>query len=108
MDTKFIIIFVTVPSRDIGEKIAGVLVERRLAACANLIPAVHSIFAWQGKIEHEEELLMVIKSRAALFQKLEAAVRELHPYEVPEVIALPILLGSQGYLDWIDRETSPD
>lgn len=99
------VVLVTVPDREQGKRIAEALVGERLAACANLVPGLLSTYRWQGKIEQEPEELLIIKTRAALAERLTARVRELHPYQVPEIIALPVAAGSQDYLDWVTQET---
>ena len=91
-ETPYITVFVTAPP-DKAEGIARPLVEERLAACANIIPSVRSIYSWKGEICTDDEVLMVLKTRASLLETLRARVLELHPYEVPEVIALPITAG---------------
>jgi len=96
------VVLCTVSGAQDAERIATALVERSLAACVNVLPGVTSIYRWRGKVERDEELLMVIKTTAERFEALRAAVVELHPYEVPEVIALPIEAGHAPYLDWID------
>jgi periplasmic divalent cation tolerance protein len=104
---KFIVVLITVPSQEVGEKIAKVLVEQKLAACVNTISPIKSLFRWQGMVSDEEEFLLLVKSRADLFEnELVPAVLDIHPYQVPEIIALPILMGAQEYLDWIAEETS--
>jgi len=100
-----IIIFVTASSEAEARTLARDLVDSGLAACANLLPGLTSIFHWKGKVEETEEILLILKSRAELFERIETHVRELHSYEVPEIIALPILYGSSPYLAWIDEET---
>ena len=84
--------------------VARALVERRVAACVNILPGARSIFRWKGKVEDAAEWLLVIKSRRDLFEALRAELQRVHSYEVPEVIALPVVEGSQGYLAWLDRE----
>ena len=101
-----IVVLVTAPSEDEAAKIARVLVEERLAACANILSGVRSIYRWEGKVEDAPEVLMVIKTREELFDTLDKRVRELHPYSVPEVIAVSIVNGSQAYLKWLHEETS--
>ncbi len=101
MATDFIIVLVTTANRAEAEKISQALVEEKLIACANIISPVASCFRWMGKIERAEECLVVMKSRADLFARVEARVRALHSYEVPEVLALPIVEGSAGYLAWM-------
>jgi len=107
MQRKFVVVFVTVPSREIGERIAKALLEQRLIACANLIEPVQSFYTWQGEMHVDKELLMVLKTRGDLFQeKLVAAIQMLHPYDVPEIIAMPIEMGAQNYLNWMEGVTS--
>lgn len=109
MDPDYIIVLITAPSSEVGKQIASSLVERKLAACVNIITSIHSIFRWEGEISSEEEVLLVVKSRAELFEdQLAPAVRELHPYDVPEIIALPVWKGSKSYLDWIGEETTSE
>jgi periplasmic divalent cation tolerance protein len=102
----FVIVFVTVGSADEGDRLACALVEERLAACVNRLPGIHSTYRWEGKIEQSAEDLLVIKTRQNLFPALEKRVRELHSYNVPEVIALPVIAGSQTYLQWLGDETA--
>lgn len=84
------------------------LVEKRLAACVNVTPGIRSIYHWQGAIEEESEHLLVIKSRRDLFGRLRAELEKLHSYDVPEVIALPVVDGSEAYLGWMDQELETD
>ncbi len=100
-----IVVLVTVSSEDEAVSIARALVEAKLAACANIINNVRSIYAWQGKIEDDSELLMVIKTRRSIFSDLAEKVKELHSYDVPEIIALPIIDGSAEYLKWLNEST---
>jgi len=107
MPDPCIVVLITAPSQQAGENIARLLVERKLAACVNILPAVRSIYSWKDAIQSDEEVLLLVKSRAELFaDHLIPAVKAAHPYEVPEIIALPILMGSPDYLDWIAAETS--
>jgi len=106
MDFKHIVVMITVPSKEVGEQIANALLEQNLAACVNIISPIRSLYMWEGKISDDEELLLIVKSRAELFEdQLVPAVQAAHPYDVPEIIALPILMGSKSYLDWIDGST---
>lgn len=98
-----VVVLVTTPTREEGERIAKELVEDHLAACVNLVPGVRSFFWWGGTIQDEQETLLVIKSREDRFEALAARVRSLHSYTVPEVIALPVVRGSETYLAWIDE-----
>jgi periplasmic divalent cation tolerance protein len=101
---KHITVLVTAPTERAGD-IARGIVESQLAACVNIVPSLRSIYRWQGKICDEQESLLIIKSRASCFSALREKVLELHPYEVPEVIALPITEGHLPYLQWIDDST---
>jgi len=101
--TEFIVVLVTVGSAAEGERIAEALVGEQLAACVNIIGPIRSIYTWKGELQRDEERLLVIKTRAALFDDVERRVRALHSYETPEVIALPIGAGSQPYLEWLGK-----
>lgn len=96
-----IVVLVTTSSEEEAARIGRALVEAKLAACANVLPRVRSIFSWEGKVSEEQESLMVLKSRADLFEELAATIKTLHSYRVPEIIALPITRGSPDYLAWI-------
>ncbi|MFQ5779508.1 MAG: divalent-cation tolerance protein CutA [Nitrospiria bacterium] len=100
-----IVVFITTPTKEEGEKIGRLMVEKRLAACANILSSVTSFFAWEGKICREEESLVILKSRQALFERLSEAVKKHHSYSVPEIIALPLVAGSADYLKWIQDNT---
>jgi periplasmic divalent cation tolerance protein len=102
-----LIVFVTVPSRQDGERIAEPLVAERLAACVNIIGPIRSIYRWQGEICRDDEHLLLIKSTRARYAALEARVKALHSYDVPEVVAVPVELGSAAYVDWIRSATGP-
>ena len=106
MDTKCIVVFITVDSQENAQKIASKLLAERKAACVNIIPKVESHYWWQGQIESANELLMIVKTRAALIDELIQLVKEIHPYSVPEIIALPIIGGNNDYLQWIEKETN--
>lgn len=99
------IVLVTASSQEEGEAIAKGLIEAQMAACVTLMP-VRSIYTWNGKVNSEPEWQLVIKTTLAQFDPLEAKIRELHSYEVPEIIALPIVAGSQAYLQWISDNVS--
>jgi periplasmic divalent cation tolerance protein len=103
--TDYIVVFVTCASEKEGEEIAQALVQEKLAACVNIVPGLKSVFHWKGKISAEEEVLLMIKTKDELFEKLKKRVIDLHSYEVPEVIALGILAGNEKYLDWLKKET---
>ena len=100
-----VIVLVTCPNVRSAAKISDVLIKKRLAACANTVPGIESRYRWKGKIRKSKEVLMIIKTTKALVKKVEKAVKENHPYEVPEIIAIPIVSGSPEYLNWINSET---
>jgi len=102
--TDYIVIYVTAP-QDEAVDLAKTLVEERLVACVNIVPGLRSIYWWQGKVEDEPEVLCIMKTRSNLFESLRDRVRELHSYEVEEIIALPIVAGNLPYLDWIRENT---
>jgi periplasmic divalent cation tolerance protein len=102
---EFVLILVTTNSQEEGERIARSLVDSKLSACVNIIPGFRSIYRWKGKIWDEGELLLLIKTRMALFEQVESKVKEIHSYEVPEIIAIPIIRGSETYLDWLLEST---
>jgi len=102
-----VFIYITAPSEAEARKIAEAVVTDRLAACANIIPGMKSIYHWEGKIEEAQETVILLKTRASLFQAVEARVKELHKYTKPCIVALPLAAGSQPYLDWLMAETKP-
>ncbi len=99
------VVLVTSPTRKVGEKIARTLVHERLAACVNVIPGLTSIYRWEGKICRDAEVLLLIKTRQVRLPALTRRVKALHPYTVPEVIALPLAGGSATYLSWVREST---
>ncbi len=104
--TEYVVIFVTVGSEDEAERIAQALVGEHLAACVNIVSPVRSIYYWEGQVQHDQELLLLIKTRAALFATVEQRVKQLHSYHTPEIIALPIAAGSAEYLQWLGASSS--
>jgi periplasmic divalent cation tolerance protein len=102
--TDYIVVYVTAPE-DEAVDLAKTLVNERLVACVNIVPGLRSIYWWQGKVEDEPEVLCIMKTRTTLFEALRDRVRELHSYEVEEIIALPIMAGNLPYLDWIKENT---
>ncbi|MCJ7595817.1 MAG: divalent-cation tolerance protein CutA [Desulfobacterales bacterium] len=102
----YIQLFTTTEKKEDARKIAREVVRRRLAACVQIIGPVSSTYWWKEGIEEAEEWLCVVKSREELYEKLEKAIRDVHPYEVPEIQAMPVVKGSPYYLRWLDRETS--
>jgi periplasmic divalent cation tolerance protein len=102
----FLVIFVTAASQQEGAEIGRTLVGEGLAACANIIPQVRSVYRWKGEIWDEAETLLIIKSREELFERIRRRIRELHSYEVPEIIAIELGKGDADYLKWIEEVTS--
>lgn len=94
-------VLITAPNADCGASLAATLVEEGLAACVNLVPGVRSFYRWEGAVQDDNEVLLIAKTREALLPALTARVGALHPYDVPEVIALPITGGSERYLTWL-------
>ena len=101
----YCVVLVTCPDRAAGAKIAGALVEEGLAACANLLDGVTSIYQWRGEIKQDSEVLLILKTQKKKFDALAERVATLHPYEVPEVIACDITAGNANYLKWIEETT---
>ena len=106
MNSEYQIVLVTAPDVEDGQKIARKLVSDQLAACVNLLPGMTSIYTWEGEICEESEVLLIIKTRADLFETLSLTVQAEHPYEVPEIIALPIIDGDRDYLKWLEESCS--
>ncbi|MDY6855259.1 MAG: divalent-cation tolerance protein CutA [Thermodesulfobacteriota bacterium] len=106
--SDYIVIFVTSDSYEEALKIGKTLVEDELVACANIIPQIRSIFHWKGEVCDESEILLIMKSRAVLFEKIVDRVITLHSYDVPEIISLSILSGSKDYLNWIAEVTKSE
>jgi periplasmic divalent cation tolerance protein len=104
--TDVVVVLVTAPGPEKAAEIARALVEERLAACGNVVPGLRSIYRWEGKVHDDAEALLVLKTTRARFEALRDRVLALHPYEVPEVIALPVEAGSARYLAWVAGETA--
>jgi periplasmic divalent cation tolerance protein len=102
-----LIVMTNCPDMASARRIARTLVEQRLAACVNQLAPVHSIYRWQGTIEETDEVPLLIKTTRERYPELEAAVRSMHPYSVPEIVALPIAAGHSAYLRWLADETQP-
>jgi periplasmic divalent cation tolerance protein len=102
--TDCIQVTTTTSKEEEARSLAKTLVEKRLAACAQVLGPITSVYWWQGKMEEAKEWLCIFKTRASLYEKLEEEIRRIHPYEVPEIVALPIADGSRDYLEWIRKE----
>jgi periplasmic divalent cation tolerance protein len=100
-----VVIFITTANEKEAERIAGELVKSKLAACVNVIENIRSLFWWQGKVDSAKELLLIVKTKKTLIPKLIEKVKSLHSYEVPEIIALPVIGGYKKYLEWINEST---
>jgi periplasmic divalent cation tolerance protein len=99
----YIVVFITTSSLEEAKKIANHLVENKIAACINIVEKINSTFFWKGNIENYDESLLIVKTKRSLFSKLKEEVKKLHSYTVPEIIAIPIVEGSEDYLNWIDE-----
>jgi periplasmic divalent cation tolerance protein len=99
--TEAILVLCTCPNEGVATLLASEIVEQRLAACVNVVPLIHSIYSWQNKIEQSDESQLLIKTRKELFEPLRSFLRQHHPYETPEIMALPVLLADADYLNWI-------
>ncbi len=103
--SDYVFVIVTAPDEEVAAGLAKTIVEERLAGCVNIIKGVRSIYSWEGKIEDEPEVIMLIKTRHNLYKSLERRIIDLHPYSVPEVICVDIKDGSDGYLNWLKEVT---
>jgi len=106
MANDFLLAFCTFPSSDVAAKAAKEVVEARLAACANILPQVHSIYRWEGKVESADEALAIFKLNANRYPEFEQKIRSMHPYEVPEIVAFPVSKGLPAYLEWVATSCS--
>lgn len=102
---NYIQVQITFPSSETAKMTAARLVEQRLAACAQILGPIRSVYVWNGKLEQEDEILLVAKTKASLFDELAAAVRTEHPYKCPQIVAVPIVHGTPDYFDWIAENT---
>ncbi len=105
MPEQHLIVLSTAPDQTVAQHIAGALVDEQLAACVNILPQVSSVYRWQGKREVGSEVVLIIKTRQGVYQKLQQRLVALHPYELPEIVAVPLVGGLAGYLGWIDQMT---
>ena len=101
----FAVVMVTVPDMDLARRLAKAGLEAKLAACANIVPAIESHYWWEGKLERSKEALVIFKTRQEMLPKLEQIVRDVHSYDTPEFVALPLIAGSRKYLAWIENIT---
>jgi periplasmic divalent cation tolerance protein len=106
LEGGILLVFTNLPDRESASRLAEALVEQRLAACVNVLGGCTSVFRWEGAIERAEEIPVLIKTRAARYAEVEALIKSLHPYELPEVVAVPVVRGLPDYLDWVTAETA--
>ena len=102
MDKQYFVIFCTCPDLATAERIAKAIVEEKLAACVNILPGITSVYRWQDQTQQDSELLLLIKTRQHAYSALEKRIQQLHPYEIAEIIALPLVAGSSNYLAWLN------
>jgi periplasmic divalent cation tolerance protein len=102
-----ILVFTNLPDRASAETLAAALVAQRVAACVTILAPCRSVYRWEGAVQSEEEIPVLVKSTADRYEALQAAIRANHPYELPEIIAVPVERGLPGYLDWVAQETRP-
>ncbi len=105
MQAEYQIILNTCPDQDQAIRLANVLIEKNLAACVNIVPGLTSIYKWEGKTQTGTEVLLIIKTRSDCYAKVESTISSQHPYELPEIISVPLENGLKKYLDWIDNAT---
>ena len=103
--TEFLVVLCTCPSAGAADAIATALLEQRLAACVNRVSGIKSMYRWEDKVEHDDEVLLIIKTTQACFARLESTVQALHPCDVPEIIGIPLAAGAKTYLEWIESST---
>lgn len=101
-----LLVYTNLPDREAALRLARGLVERRLAACVNVLSGCTSVYRWQGAVEEAAEVPVMLKTRAARYGEVESAIRELHPYELPEIVAVPVVRGLPEYLEWVAEETA--
>ena len=103
-ESAYIVLFITTATAEEAQQISRILLNQRKAACVNIVPKVSSLFWWQDKLDSAQENLLIIKTKTSQLNEIVRLVKEIHSYDVPEIIALPILNGSDDYLEWIDKE----
>jgi periplasmic divalent cation tolerance protein len=106
MAADHLLVLCTCPGNTVAAEVATALIEQNLAACVNRVTGVKSWYRWEGHLQQDEEVLLLIKTTSGRMAEVETAIRKLHPYELPEVIAVPITAGSEGYLNWIAQSTA--
>jgi len=102
--SPYIVLFITTATAEEAQRISRVLLEQRKVACVNIVPRVNSLFWWQDKLDSVDESLLIVKTKVSLLSEIVSLVKELHSYDIPEIVALPIIGGNQDYLEWIQKE----
>ena len=103
MTSDALLVYCTCPDDDTAAELAEMLVSKQLAACVNIVTGIQSVYAWQGKVQFDDEALLLIKTTSSAYEELQAVLREQHPYELPEIVAVTITTGLPGYLEWINK-----
>ena len=106
MSDSYLLVYCTCPNHETGRRIAALLVDAHHAACVNVLPGVTAFYHWKGKLQQDEETLLMIKTTRAAYPGVQTLITQHHPYELPEIIAVPIQAGLRGYLDWLDQCTA--
>ena len=106
MESTKLLVLTNLPNRAAAEELADTLIEKKLAACVNILAPCRSVYRWKGSVQHDEEHPMLIKTTAERYADLEAAIRANHPYELPEIVAVPVERGLPAYLQWVEAETT--
>lgn len=105
--TPILLVLTTLPDQAAAERVASALISSHAAACVSILSECRSVYRWQGAVEQASEVPLLIKTTQSAYPRLEQAIRDLHPYELPEIVAIPVVAGLAGYLDWVARETNP-
>ena len=105
-DSNAIAVLITAPTRTEADQIAEMLIDTKLAACVQILPEIESVYRWQGAVERQREVLLIVKTTTECFTRLETKVREIHSYDTPEIVAMPITSGSPAYLEWLKANVS--
>jgi periplasmic divalent cation tolerance protein len=108
MNADFLLVVCTCPTNSAAAAIATALLEERVAACVNQVPGIKSMYRWEGRIEHDDEVLLLIKTTRQMYPRVEETIGKLHPYELPEIIGVPLTAGSEAYLHWIKNATNDE
>jgi periplasmic divalent cation tolerance protein len=108
MTIEAIVVFLTAPSREEAERLAEMLVSKRLAACVQIMPEMQSVYRWQGKVERQQEVLLIAKTVSSKFAEIEREVSTLHSYQTPEIMAFPVTAGARQYLDWLSASVGEE